>query len=136
LLEARLAGADAALLILALVGEFRAAELLAKCRQLGLSALVEVYDEQELAMAVRIGAELIGVNNRNLKTLEISLETSNRLAQLPRGKALLLSESGLSNGAQVKALKTQGCSGFLIGTTFMKTEDPGSALAKLLWEAR
>jgi indole-3-glycerol phosphate synthase len=136
LAEARVRGADAALLIVALLGEARTAELLAECRRLGLTALVEVHDERELEAAARAGARLIGVNNRDLKTLEISLETSYRLlAKAPRG-ATLVSESGLSRGEELGKLRQAGYHGFLIGTTFMKTGRPGEALARMLREAK
>lgn len=134
--EARAIGADAALLIVALLGEARSRELLAACRALGLSALVEVHNEDEFAIATRIGADLIGVNNRDLKTLSISLDTSYRLARLDRRGACLISESGLSEGEELKKLAAAGYSGFLIGTSFMKTADPGRALAELMGAAR
>lgn len=136
LLEARAFGADAALLIVALLGEAQTQRLLQCCRELGLTALVEVHDEEEFQIASNIGATLIGVNNRNLKNLEITLETSHRLAALaPRG-ACLISESGLNVGSQLKELSEKGYSGFLIGTSFMKTRTPGIALARLLEEAK
>lgn len=136
LLEARTHGADAALLIVALLGEARTRELLDECRRLGLAALVEVHDEHEFEVATRGGANLIGVNNRDLKTLEISIETSFGLARLNRAGACLISESGLSHGSELGRLRDAGFSGFLIGTTFMKTGKPGEALAKILAEAR
>ena len=136
LLEALANGADAALLIVALLGRARTERLLGQCRRLGLTALVEVHDEDELAIARETGADLIGVNNRNLKTLQISLETSHRLARLGAGGACLISESGIETGAQLKELKQAGYAGFLIGTSFMRTGTPGAALARLLAEAR
>ena len=136
LAEARVAGADAALLIVALLGEAKTRELLAECRRLGLGALVEVHDEDEFGIASRVGADLIGVNNRNLKTLEISLETSFRLAALKPPGARLISESGLGAGKELRRLREAGYSGFLIGTSLMKTGEPGQALGRLIAEAQ
>lgn len=136
LLEARALGADAILLIVALLGARKTEELLKVARDLGLSALVEVHDEDELKMAIHAGATLIGVNNRNLKTLEIHLDTSFRLAPLVPKTVCLISESGLEKGEQIKELRSQGYSGFLIGTSLMKTGSPGKALAQLLAEAQ
>jgi indole-3-glycerol phosphate synthase len=133
---AREIGADAVLLIVALVGPERLPALLAAARERGLSVLVEVHDEAELAIAARSGARLIGVNNRNLKTLAVSLDTSERLASLAPKGATLISESGISTGDDVKRLGRLGFHGFLVGTSLMKTGKPGAALAKLLGSAR
>lgn len=135
LLEARHAGADAALLIVSLLGEARTRELLAECDRLGLTALVEVHDEEELGIAARIGSRLIGVNNRDLKTLEIDLATSFRLAALAPRDTALISESGIGRGSEMRDLARAGFSGFLIGTSLMRTGEPGRALARLLAEA-
>ena len=134
LLEGRVHGADAALLIVALLGEKKTANLLSTCQSLGLTALVEVHDQEELRVAAGLGADLIGVNNRNLKTLEISLETSFQLARVAPKGATLVSESGLNHASELNALKEVGFSTFLIGTSFMKTGQPGQALAGLLLE--
>jgi indole-3-glycerol phosphate synthase len=136
LLEARLLGADAALLIVALLGKEKTANLLSECKKLGLTALVEVHDENEVAVAADIGADLIGINNRNLKTLEVSLETSFRLQSLAPKNACLISESGISQSQEIKELRKTGFSGFLVGTSFMKTGSPGQALARLIQEAQ
>jgi indole-3-glycerol phosphate synthase len=136
LLEARVLGADAALLIVALLGKGLTAELLSVCREIGLSALVEVHDEDELNIAVEAGAELIGINNRNLKTLAISLDTSYRLKNLAPKNACLISESGIHTAQEIRSLRSMGFSGFLIGTSLMKTGSPGDALKRLLWEAQ
>jgi indole-3-glycerol phosphate synthase len=135
LFEARALGADAVLLIVALLGERGTHDLLKTARTLGLDALVEVHDEAELASARAIGAELIGINNRDLKTLKVDLGTATRLAPLASG-ATLVCESGLSSGEQVPALARAGFSAYLIGSAFMKTDSPGAALAKFLEEAR
>ncbi len=128
LFEAREAGADAVLLIIALFGKARVAQLLERCRELNLHALVEVHDEVEMRIAIEIGAQVIGVNNRNLKTFVVSLDTSRRLASyfachldslvsscaLPQVK--LISESGISTQDEMNELGRLGYSGFLVGT--------------------
>lgn len=136
LLEARILGADAALLIVALLGKERTAELLAQCKEIGLTALVEVHDEHELIAATEIGSDLIGINNRNLKTLEISLETSFRLKMLAPKNACLIAESGIHSAQEIRSLRSVGFSGFLIGTSLMKTGNPGEALQRLILEAQ
>jgi indole-3-glycerol phosphate synthase len=136
ILEGRLLGADAILLIVALLGEEDTRRLLAFSKTLGLTALVEVHDEEEFEIARRVGATLIGVNNRDLKTLDISLDTSYRLAQLAPAGAKLISESGIRTGAEIRDLRKAGYHGFLVGTTLMKSTDPGEALARLLEGAR
>jgi indole-3-glycerol phosphate synthase len=136
LLEARVLGADAALLIVALLGKDRTVELLSACQEIGLTALVEVHNEEELAIAIEAGANLIGINNRNLKTLEISLDTSYRLKSLAPSNACLISESGIHTAQEISSLRSAGFSGFLIGTSLMKTASPGQALARLISEAQ
>jgi indole-3-glycerol phosphate synthase len=96
-----------------------------------MDALVEVHDAQEMDRAAGSGATLIGINNRNLRTFEVSIETSLKLAPLaPRG-ALLVSESGLNEANELRRLKEQGFSGFLIGESLMRARDPGAALRDL-----
>ncbi len=136
LFEARILGADAALLIVALLGKEKTAQLLSTCRKIGLTALVEVHNEDELAIATEAGAELIGINNRNLKTLEISLETSFRLKALAPKNARLISESGIHTAQEIRLLQSAGFSGFLVGTSLMKSDSPGKALSQLVSEAR
>lgn len=132
LLEARHFGADAVLLIVALLGKERTAELKAQCAALGLSALVEVHDERELLLAEELNAELIGVNNRNLKTLEISLDVSRRLAKISNGNATLISESGIRSVTDLLAMRVAGYRGCLVGSSLMETGEPGRALCDLL----
>jgi indole-3-glycerol phosphate synthase len=134
--EARALGADAVLLIVALLGEAGTRELLAVARDLGLAALVEVHDEAELSEALAAGATLIGVNNRNLKTLEVSLTVSERLAGLMPRDGIAVAESGLKTADDLKRLAALGYRGFLIGTHFMRSGRPGEALRDLLREAR
>ena len=125
-------GVDAILLIVAALDD-RQLESLRRVAEdeLRMDALVEVHNEEEMDRAAGSGATLIGVNNRNLRTFEVSLETSLTLAQFaPRG-ALLVSESGLREGADLRRLKEQGFSGFLIGESLMRARDPEAALREL-----
>jgi indole-3-glycerol phosphate synthase len=132
LLQASDAGADAVLLIVAALSDDELQELLEQARELELDALVEVHDEAELDRALAVGANLIGVNNRNLKTLEVSLETSLRLAERIPAAVLAVSESGIRRPADIRRLMEAGYQAFLIGESLMRTPDPGSALAELI----
>jgi len=131
--ESAAAGADAILLIVAALDD----ELLLELRslaedELGLDALVEVHTRDEMRRAVACGARLIGVNNRDLRTFEVSLETSLSLAREAPADALLVSESGLRTRADLSRLQAAGFSGFLIGETFMRADDPQQALRNVL----
>jgi indole-3-glycerol phosphate synthase len=127
---ARACGADCVLLIVALVqGALKG--MLAQARGLGLSALVEVHDEAELEAAKAAGASLIGVNSRSLRTLKTDLEVARRLSGGAPG-ACLIAESGLKSRAELSELAGLGYKGFLVGTTLMRVEDPGRALAELV----
>jgi indole-3-glycerol phosphate synthase len=130
--ESAVAGADAVLLIVAVLDD-RQLESLRRVAEdeLGMDALVEVHDAQEMDRAASLGATLIGVNNRNLRTFEVSVETSLALAPLAPSEALLVSESGLRESADLRRLKEQGFSGFLIGESLMRAHDPGAALRDL-----
>ena len=134
--EAAAAGADAVLLITALLNESQLAKLRTIVEdELGMDSLVEVHNAKELSQAEASGATLIGVNNRNLHTFEVSLEISVVLAALaPRG-ALLVSESGFISGEQVKRLRAIGYRGFLIGERFMRSKDPEASLRMMIQEA-
>src|SRR5678815_4818080 len=127
--ESAVAGADAILLIVAALDD----ELLLRLRrlaedELGMDALVEVHTSDEMKRAAACGAKLIGVNNRNLRTFEVSLETSLSLAREAPSEALLISESGLNNSADLRRLYDAGYRGFLIGETLMRAADPEQAL--------
>lgn len=128
---ARACGADAVLLIAALLGP-RLGEMLAAARARGLSALVEVHDEPEAEAALACGADVIGVNNRDLRTLKTDLGVARRLAPLARRAAVAVAESGLRSRADIDELVSLGYRAFLIGTSFMTARDPGAALAGLL----
>jgi indole-3-glycerol phosphate synthase len=135
LLEARAAGADAVLLIVAALTDDDIVCLAREAAGLGLATLVEVHSETELARALAAGASIIGVNNRNLRTLHVDVDLSHRIAaELPPG-TLAVSESGLKSPTDVSALRALGYHAFLIGERFMTTADPGAALAALLAEA-
>jgi indole-3-glycerol phosphate synthase len=131
LFEARAIGADAALLIVAALTQERLIDLLALARQLGLAALVEVHDAAEMTRAIDSGARLIGVNNRNLRTLAVDVEASHRLAAMLPSEVIGVSESGLRTHEDLVALKQQGYRAFLVGERFMTAADPARALGEL-----
>jgi indole-3-glycerol phosphate synthase len=130
--EARAWGADAVLVIAAAVRGPLGVELMAAARSAGLDVLVEVHDETELAWAVEAGADLIGVNNRNLATFEVSLATTERLAPLVPPNALLVAESGIRSGGDLERMARAGVHAVLVGEAFMERPDPGAALAEWL----
>jgi len=130
--ESAAAGADAVLLIVAALDDGQLASLRRLAEdELGIDALVEVHDEAEMDRAAGCGATLVGVNNRNLRTFEVSLETSVRLASLAPRAALLVSESGLHERSDLRRLQEHGFHGFLIGESLMRARDPESALRDL-----
>lgn len=132
---ARSCGADAVLLMASLLGA-ELETMLAGAADLGLSALVEVHTEEELALALKAQAKMIGVNSRNLKTLKTDLQVAHRLAAFlsPRQRRgrLLIAESGISRAQDIAALSSCGYDGFLVGTQLMRRPDPGVALKELL----
>lgn len=131
--EARAAGADAVLFILAaLPDDDLVRELAGEARRLTLDVLWEVHDEEDLARALRFGPELVGVNNRNLRTFEVSLETTRALLpKIPDG-VLAVSESGFSRRDEIDRMAGWGVGAFLIGESLLRADDPGSALEALL----
>ena len=130
--EAAAAGADAILLIVAALDDRRLRTLHAAAGVLGLAVLVEVHDATELGRAVEAGASIIGVNSRNLRTLEVSLEIFDELAaDLPPG-VIAVAESGLTSRADLDRLKARRYDAFLIGERFMASPDPGAALTSML----
>jgi indole-3-glycerol phosphate synthase len=131
--EAAEAGADAILLIAAALDDETLGKLRAIAEEkLGLDALVEMHTKEEMERAANCGAQLIGINNRDLTTFEVSLSTSEALVNHAPENALLISESGLSTGDQLGRLRTLGFDGFLIGGSLMQSDNPGDALQKLL----
>jgi indole-3-glycerol phosphate synthase len=136
LLEARANGADAVLLIVAAVPPPQLPKLAASAAGLGLEVLVEVHDLEELSRAGDAGARIIGVNNRNLRTLEVDVHASDSLmARMPAG-VVAVSESGLKSAADLVRLSGLGYRAFLIGERLMTEKDPGRVLRALLNEAR
>jgi indole-3-glycerol phosphate synthase len=129
--EARTMGADAILLIAACLGDGQMAELEACALSLGMSVLVEVHDAAELERALNLKTPLVGINNRNLRSFEVSLATTlDMLPMLPPGR-LLVTESGIATRADVQRMRDAGVHAFLVGEAFMRADDPGAALAAL-----
>ncbi len=132
LLEAVAAGADAVLLIVSALNDVDLARLHGAARALGLAALVEVHDGDELDRALATGAEIVGVNNRNLRTLEVDTRASEAIrSRMPNG-VIAVSESGLKSTADLERMRDLGYSAFLIGEHFMTASDPGQALGSLI----
>lgn len=130
--EARAAGADAVLLIVAALAPAALERLRAHALGLGLDVLVEVHDEAELDVAKGVGADLIGINNRDLKSFVTDLGVTERLARrVPQG-AVVVAESGISGPADLARLERAGASAFLVGESLMREPDPGRALRRLL----
>lgn len=129
--ESRVMGADCILLIAACLDDARMAELEAVARSLDMAVLVEVHDRDELQRALRLKTPLVGINNRNLRTFEVSLETTlGMLGDVP-AERLLVTESGILAHADVQRMREAGVHAFLVGEAFMRAEDPGQALAAL-----
>jgi len=131
ILEASAAGADAILLIAAILSREELERFRRLAGQQGMAALVEVHDEEELAKALESGAEILGVNNRNLRTFEVSLATSERLSKLMPEKVLRVAESGIESRADVERLMGAGFQAFLVGEHLMRSGDPAGALRAL-----
>ena len=132
LYEARAAGADAVLLIVAALPQRELAALHEHARRLGLDALVEVHDAEELRAALDVGAELLGINNRDLRDFSVDVERTARLAgEVPAG-VTLVSESGIASAAQVRALAAAGVHAVLVGESLMRAPEPEAALRALL----
>jgi indole-3-glycerol phosphate synthase len=129
--EARALGADCILLIVAALGDAALAEFTALAHDLGMDVLVEAHDAEELDRALATPAGLVGINNRNLRTFETSLDTTlNLRARVPADR-LLVTESGIAAPADVARMRAAGVHAFLVGETFMRAEDPGAELQRL-----
>ena len=130
--ESRALGADAILVILAMVDDALAADLMSEARRLGMDALVEVHDEAELARAGALGADLVGVNNRDLRTFTVDLAITERLAAEAPADALLVTESGLFTAADAARLERSGARAMLVGESLMRQADVTAATRALL----
>lgn len=127
-------GASAVLLIVAFLEKSQFEKLYHMCSQNGISALVEVHDESEMEQALELGCEFIGVNNRNLKSLEVSLDVSRELASYAQAfpNRVFISESGIKSTDELRELKDLGYRGALIGSSLMRSENTSNALEKLM----
>ena len=129
--EARAMGADCILLIVACLDDAQMADLEAQAAELGMAVLVEVHDGQELDRALRLTTPLVGINNRNLRSFEVTLETTLDLLVRAPADRLLVTESGIRAPEDVQRLRSAGVDAFLVGEAFMRAPDPGAALAAL-----
>ena len=137
IVEARALGADCVLLIVSALDDVKMAELAAVAKSVGLDVLVEVHDGAELERALKtLDTPLVGVNNRNLHTFDVSLETTlDLLPRIPRDR-LVITESGIVNRADVELMEISGVYSFLVGETFMRAENPGAELQRLFFPER
>ena len=129
--ESRAMGADAILLIAACLDDAHMAEMEAVARSLDMAVLVEVHDRDELERALKLKTRLVGINNRNLKTFEVSLQTTLDLLPHVPADRLLVTESGILSADDVKRMRDANVNAFLVGEAFMRASEPGEALAKL-----
>ncbi|HWK82127.1 MAG TPA: indole-3-glycerol phosphate synthase TrpC [Caldimonas sp.] len=132
LFEARAMGADCILLIAAILDDAQLQDFEATSLALGMAVLVEVHDERELERALRLATPLVGINNRDLRSFEVSLDTTLAMAPRAPGDRLVVSESGIHAPADVQRLRGAGVHAFLVGEAFMRAPDPGAALASLI----
>ena len=129
--ESRILGASAVLLICSILSERQIGEYIQICDAMGISALVEAHDDQEIAMAVHVGARLIGVNNRNLRDFTVDTENSFRFREMIPRDILFVSESGIRNAQDVEKLRQVGADAVLIGETLMRAENKAAKLTEL-----
>lgn len=132
--QAKVMGADCILLICSLLTEEILSHYLKICDQLQISALVETHDETEIKTAIRVGARIIGVNNRDLKTFEVDIKNSQRLRALVPDSILFVAESGIKTSADIEVLRRANVNGVLIGETLMKSKDKKKMLRELVGE--
>jgi indole-3-glycerol phosphate synthase len=133
IIEAKAFGADVILLIAACLEKEQAVQLAKRAKELKLEVLMEIHNEKELEI-VNSFVDIVGVNNRNLKTFEVDVENSVTLSKLIPEQFVKISESGLTGAETIKYLRKNGFKGFLIGETFMKTDNPGAACKRLIEE--
>ena len=131
--EARTLGADCILLIAACLDDARMAELNALAHELGMDVLIEVHDAGELERALPLGNRLVGINNRNLRTFEVSLDTTLHLLDRIPGGRIVVTESGILAPADVRLMRDHGVHAFLVGEAFMRADEPGEKLAELFF---
>jgi indole-3-glycerol phosphate synthase len=136
IVEARANRADAILLIVAALNQKELVSLAGIARAQGLEVLCEAHDEQELQRALDAGCDLIGINNRNLRTFEVNLETAFRLVDKMPAACVRVAESGIQSGADVARLRSAGYEAFLIGESLMTAERPSEALTRLIEDAK
>ena len=132
LLDAAVRGADGVLLLASLLSDVQLQRLISEARLLGLDALVEVHDEVELDVALEAGAEVLGINNRDLKTFEISLDVTERLAPRVPAETLLVSESGISSREDARRVRRAGASAILVGSAIVSAPDPAAKVQELV----
>ena len=130
--ESRAYGADAILLIVAMLEPSHLTELMQISKSLWIQNLVEVHDENELEIALKSGAEIIGINNRDLRTFDTSLETTSDLANMVPRETILVSESGFENKIEIDSVKKYGVNAVLVGESLVVSDDPGKKLRELL----
>jgi len=136
ILEAKASGADVVLLIAACLNDNQIKNLSEFAKRLNLEVLVEIHNNQELEKCLLSSVDIIGVNNRNLKTFKVDIENSINLSKLIPENFLKISESGISSAKEISILREHGFKGFLIGETFMKEKNPGKEVLKMINEIR
>ena len=131
--EARAMGADCILLIVAVLTDEQMSTLYSLARDLGMDVLIEVHDEEELQRSLPLGADLVGINNRNLRTFETSLNTTiDLLSQIPKNR-IVVTESGIHSVDNIKLMRDHQVNAFLVGEAFMRADEPGTELKKLFF---
>jgi indole-3-glycerol phosphate synthase len=130
--EAFIYGADAILLIARILSQQQLEELISQCRELGMAPLTEVHDKNDLEKALTCGAEIIGINNRDLDSFKVDIHTTFDLAPLVPENHILVSESGIENGEDIRSLKTAGIQGVLVGSALMRSSDPAKKTAEIV----
>lgn len=131
--EARAMGADCILLIMSVLNDMKLNQLYSLATALGMDVLIEVHDEEELLRSLPLGAELVGINNRNLRTFETSLHTTiDLLHQIPEGR-IVVTESGIHKSDDIRLMRENSVNAFLVGEAFMRADDPGAELNKLFF---
>ena len=133
--EARAIGADCVLLIAACLDDRRLATLSALAQDLGMDVLVEVHDAAELTRALAVPGRLVGINNRNLRTFDVTLETTLGLLEAVPSERLLVTESGILSPEDVALMRARGVHAFLVGEAFMRAPDPGAELKRLFYQS-